>query len=200
MVVTRAASQVLEKKVGDVSQEDSIAVQAKNVSSLSIATNRPGARVYLDSLFIGVTPITGIPIKPGEHALRVLDPRLTSWGNTNITKDFRVQAGEGKVLNFGLTEEPTKLPAKMTDGIISLKKVDIGTSNTPLYVVAGSGLLAGISAAYLKEKADRIFGDYQISGDPSLWERTSTYDKLSRVSMIIFELSFAALAYLLLSE
>jgi len=169
-------------------------------STLSITTNLPGARVYLDTLFIGITPLHNISLKPGNYVLKILNPRIASWEMNNIIKDITISPGEKVVLDLQFPDSYMKLPLKASDKAILLGKADFTSSNAHLYIVAGTGLLSGIAAAYFKQQADRVFDDYQRTSNPSLLDRTRLYDKWSGVALVIFELSFAALTYFLLSD
>lgn len=193
-------AQVSADSVGRFSEKDSMLVILRGEATLGVTTSLPGARVYLDTLFVGVTPFHSMIIKPGNYVLKILNPYVANWEASNIVRDISIFPGEKIELDFQIPKVAAMPPPKATDRAILLSKTDVTSSNTRLYVVAGAGLLSGIAAAYFKQKADRVFDDYQQTSDPSLLENTRRYDRWSGVALMIFELSFAALTYLLLSE
>jgi hypothetical protein len=68
-------------------------------------------------------------------------------------------------------------------------------------IAAGSTMvLSGVFAAYFKGKANRTFDSYLTTSNPGDLNLTRYYDSMSAYSLVISEVSFAVLAYLLLSD
>jgi hypothetical protein len=193
-------AQISADSVGRFPLEDSLLVKFRRVATLTVTTSLPGARVYLDSLFVGVTPSRDIIVKPGNYLLKVLNPHVASWEASSIVRNTSILPGERLELNFQIPNMALTVPPKANDNAILLTRADPTSSFTPLYAAVGTGLLSGVASAFLKQKADRVFDDYQQTSDPSLLDNTRRYDRWSGVALMIFELSFAALTYLLLSE
>lgn len=68
------------------------------------------------------------------------------------------------------------------------------------YVAASTMILSGVLSAYWKDRANRDFDRYGLTKDPALLASTQSLDRRSGIAITISHLSFAALAYLLLSE
>jgi hypothetical protein len=68
------------------------------------------------------------------------------------------------------------------------------------YVAASTMILSGVLSAYWKDRANRDFDRYRLTHDPALLASTQRLDRRSGIAIAISHLSFAALAYLLLSE
>lgn len=74
------------------------------------------------------------------------------------------------------------------------------TNPIPVYVSAGAFILSGIVAAALKERADKEFEIYQRTLEPERRRHTERLDRQSGAAFAVMQVSFAALAYLLLVE
>ncbi len=57
---------------------------ASEMASLFVSSNVNGASVYLDSLFLGVTPLERNDVSPGVYRLRVLHSNHRSWYRKSI--------------------------------------------------------------------------------------------------------------------
>jgi hypothetical protein len=228
---------------------------------LSVTTNQPGASVFLDTLFLGATPLTHVAVKPGNYTLKVLAHNSTQWEQPSIVKEITIAGGDTLSFSFEfpysyfITSEPfgaavmqndstlgtTPLRlmrlAPLSDALLLRKSgyedatLDIrqwqGNSitlqlhpkdNVPVesavvlnnggkegttahvYIVAGAGLLSGIASAYFKRQADKFFSDYQSNNKSSLLDDTRRYDRYAAITLALFEISFAALTYFLLSD
>ncbi len=67
---------------------------------LTIQADIDSAIVLLDSVKIGVTPLTVRDVQPGFHHLRVVHPDVTSWLTGNILDSVDVRPGEEKALRY----------------------------------------------------------------------------------------------------
>jgi len=68
------------------------------------------------------------------------------------------------------------------------------------YAAATSMILSGVLSAYWKDRANSDFDKYVETRDPALLASTQRLDHRSGIAITISHASFAALAYLLLSE
>ena len=64
-----------------------------SLASLSIVTTLPGADVYIDSMFVGKSPLRNVSVSKGRHLLRAYYPSVFSW-NPRIVVDS-VEVWEG---------------------------------------------------------------------------------------------------------
>lgn len=63
-------------------------------SYLSIESNIEGAKVYLDSMNIGETPIYNFKINSGNYNLKVVYPDDKSWNQSLYTESIQLSPGE----------------------------------------------------------------------------------------------------------
>ncbi|MEN3038533.1 MAG: PEGA domain-containing protein [Candidatus Kryptonium sp.] len=66
--------------------------------------------------------------------------------------------------------------------------------------IVGVGLANGIISVYFKSKADKLYEEYLKTGDIEKLNAVKTYDKISGLTLVIFELTTAIAIYLLLKE
>lgn len=64
------------------------------ISLLSIESNIVGANVYLNSKFLGKTPIHNFPMPPGSHELILIYPDEKSWNQSVHKESIKVNNGE----------------------------------------------------------------------------------------------------------
>lgn len=50
-----------------------------NLAAFTVHSNVEGARVFVDSVFLGLTPLDNHPLKPGLHTLRCIHSNAESW-------------------------------------------------------------------------------------------------------------------------
>ncbi len=70
--------------------------------TLSVSCNADGALVRLDGQVIGKTPLSGVLVAPGRHALTVESPGYDSW-----SKEFSGEVYQTVVLKALLLDQPT---------------------------------------------------------------------------------------------
>lgn len=68
------------------------------------------------------------------------------------------------------------------------------------YASGATMIVSGVASAYLKDRANRHFDAYSLTSNPADLSRTRTLDRQATATLIISEISFAILTYLLLSE
>jgi hypothetical protein len=76
----------------------------------------------------------------------------------------------------------------------------ISSQNWPLYASGSTMLVSGVLSAYLKDQANREFDRYLQSRNPALLSSTRRLDRAAVIALVVSQLSFAVLSYLLLSE
>jgi hypothetical protein len=72
--------------------------------------------------------------------------------------------------------------------------------STIFKVLAGTLIVLGATTAYYKLEADKIFNDYQFSGDQTLLDQTEKYDRISAVTFVAMQINFGLILYLFLSD
>jgi len=65
---------------------------------------------------------------------------------------------------------------------------------------AAGMVISGVAAAYFKDKANTQFERYSATNNPALLTSTQRYDRLSLISLIVTQVTFAILTYSLLSD
>ncbi len=226
---------------------------------LSVASNVLKARVFVDSILIGLTPLDHFPVTPGTHTVCVIAGDDRSWIANKACERVLVAAGEEirlllHVLRsmhvtsepYGATivyrdsvlgETPFIFTTHAQQGIITISKVgyetlsltfdstatvlhcslvsgrglsdDVATlyidkeesrNGLPVIITASSAVVAGIAAAYFKIRADNLYHEYTISGNPEQLDRIRQLDLASGVTLAASQLSLILLTYFLLSR
>lgn len=233
-------------------------------SMVSILTEPSGADVYVDSTFVGKSPIKGLTLAVGSHRVRAFYPSVFSW-NAVVMQDslflsgapqqeksltlgqvLRVQSDPpGGIVRYGGTElgpTPlyTRLPSMIKgdlvvqkDGYDSLRvpaaevnrgllrvqlaaRNESGESSRPSDILGINGaiprdyrmayasgaamIVSGVGSAIMKDRANRSFDSYLLSNNPADLSATRRLDRGALAALIVSQISFAVLAYFLLSE
>jgi len=71
---------------------------------LVLITDIDSARVYLDTLYAGVTPLAVDTLRPGTYRLRLLPPHTESWLAHAVDDTVSVSAGDTLTLRYTLRE------------------------------------------------------------------------------------------------
>ncbi len=230
---------------------------------ITISTDPPGADLYVDSVFVGKTPLKDFRIAEGTHLVRAFYPSVFAWNAIVVPESVMVLRGahlekqidlgevisiqsdppDGIVVYRGriLGETPlfTRLSSPLAgdlrierEGFDSLQvpvseiqkglvRVKLRAKNGMAGSVPGDGLalaengatdhwltyasgatmiVSGVASAYLKDRANRHFDAYSLTGSPADLSRTRTLDRQAAATLILSEISFAVLTYLLLSD
>jgi hypothetical protein len=155
-----------------------------------IVTDPSGAMLFAGDSAIGATPIVlavppdGVPggfsaVKDGyERAILPLPP-----GGNGITR--------AALHKLWQSEPPEGALVKESNGT---------RSSFNVYAAGGVTLIAGAAAAYFKIKADNRNADYQASGNPALRDETRRLDTAAAVSLLVTQIGFGFLTYVLLAD
>ena len=238
--------------------------QSDSTGTASIITEPAGADVYVDSVFIGKSPLTGITLARGTHRIRAFYPSVFAWNaimmqdslevsgaarqekRLDIGEVLRIQSDPpGGIVRYGGTElgsTPlyTRLPSMVAgdliiqkDGYDSLRvpvrelhrgflrvqlspKNESGVSSRPSDVLGVNGaiprdhivtyasgaamIVSGVASAIMKDRANRKYDAYLQSNNPADLSSTRSLDRGAAAALILSQISFAILAYFLLSE
>ena len=101
-----------------------------------------------------------------------------------------------------LVELQPKLPrSSLTTPDVLPSDYENGASKHWLtYTSASTMIASGVLSAYLKDRANGDFDQYLRTNDPALLSSTRRLDRQAAISLVVTQLSFALLTYLLLSE
>jgi hypothetical protein len=236
---------------------------ADSLGALSVSSDPTGADVYLDSLYVGKTPIQGYALPEGSYRLKVYYPSVFAWDALSREDTVSISAKRrsekvyqlgtvlriqsvpegGSVLYRGNDLGTTPLflasPARLTgeitirkDGFVPQRLVIgnngnstlaarlqpqpgainlpppevltesrmVGPSHWLTYASGSTMIVSGVVSAYLKDQANRKFDQFLLTRDPALLASTRRLDRGAAASLIVTQISFALLSYLLLSE
>ncbi|AGB02486.1 PEGA domain-containing protein [Methanoregula formicica] len=101
---------------------------AADTGTLSISSNPAGAAIYVDSVNMGVTPITLANIASGTHTVEIRSP-----GYLTFSLQVTVNAGETTSLSPALVKSPLSLPLSPVTTLAGL-------------IIAGAVFLIGCAA------------------------------------------------------
>jgi hypothetical protein len=231
--------------------------------TLTVQTDPPGADLFIDSMYVGRSPLQSLPVQKGAHRIKAFYPSVFSW-NASVTEEtFEILSVENlekrlildKILNVQ-TDPPgsTVLHAGKVIGVtplyvrgasaiagelviqksgydslivpiseikegflrLQLRSISgpgaalpladlrgpdlVATDRWPTYVSGLSMIVSGVTSAYLKDRANKEFDRYLVSKDPAGLSRTNRLDRGAAISLVVSQLSFVVLSYLLLSE
>jgi hypothetical protein len=230
-------------------------------ASISISTTPVGADVYVDSVFVGKSPVRNISTVTGRHFIRAFYPSVFSWNPLVVVDSLEALEGANpeKQIVLGthlrVQSEPTgstvlvggtiagttplylQSPELLRENLSIIKLgydtlvVPVGdqsagylfaklnpkagfprgtitgvapaapTSDQWLTYASGATMIgSGVLSAYLKDRANREFDRYMITKDPGSLSLTRRLDKGAAASLVVSQISFVILAYILLSE
>jgi hypothetical protein len=236
---------------------------ADSLGLLSVASSPAGADVYLDSLYLGKTPIREYALPEGSYRLKLYYPSVFAWDalSKEDTVSISAQGRSEKVYQLGtvlrvqsvpeggnvmyqgndlgvtplyLTSPvqlrgelviqkegfvPQSLPISGNENVTLAARLQsengkaglrfpevlseskaIGPNHWLTYASVSTMIVSGVVSAYLKDQANRKFDRYVATRDPALLSSTRRLDREAAASLIVTQLSFALLTYLLLSE
>lgn len=104
---------------------------------VTIESKPPGAAVYIDSMFVGKTPLLQKEARPGSHELRVIYPNATSWMALSKQQAIEVEPGKEVRYAFELGSILT-LNSRPAGASVFLQDRELGM--TPLYYRASNPL------------------------------------------------------------
>jgi PEGA domain len=235
-----------------------------SVGTVSIITEPSGADLYIDSLFVGKSPLQSVAIAPGSHTIRAFYPSVFAWNAVVTHEPLDISGGEhlekrldvGQVMRIqsdppggivhsggsviGTTPLYAHLPrpgavdlmiqkegydslriplSDIKEGFVRVQlspKSGVGGAARPGDILVGNGaaatdhwltyasgsgmIVSGVASAYLKDRANRNFESYLRTNNPADLSSTRTLDREAAAALIVSQISFALLAYFLLSE
>lgn len=170
----------------DVRAGEGIALAFEFGSVLHVHSTPPGATVTAGGRVLGSTPL----YHRGAETLRGA-MRISREGYEDLVVDA---AAPSKMFHL----KPIREPAHADMTVES--SADRAGVRLATYVSAAGMVVSGVTAAYFKHKADGRFAQYASTGNPRDLNATKKYDNYSGIALILTEVSFGLLTYLLLSE
>jgi hypothetical protein len=158
---------------------------------LKVQTDPPGSTVVFDGRPLGVTPL----YMHGDSSVA---------GNLVVQKrgydSLTVSPNEIKEGFLRLHLRPiSDSGAGFSHG--DLRGPDlVATDHWPTYVSGFAMIVSGVTSAYLKDQANKKFDDYLLTNNPASLSTTNRLDRGAAISLVISQVSFVILSYLLLSE
>jgi len=234
-----------------------------SLGTITVQTDPPGADLFIDSMFVGKSPLQSLPIQQGTHHVKAFYPSVFSW-NASVTEEtlevvsagnFEMRLILGKILKvqtdppggtvlyagkaLGVTplyvrgasaiagnlviqksgyDSLTVPSSEIKDGFLRLQLHPVSgpgaaltladlrgpdivaTEHWPTYVSGLTMIVSGVTSAYLKDQANKEFERYLVSKNPASLSTTNRLDRGAAISLVISQISFVVLSYLLLSE
>lgn len=154
---------------------------------MQISSEPAGADIVAGDSLIGVTPLF-IEHVPGGATLR-----LSKEGYTAATIVPGMVSDQFHVV---LIPDGTDPGSAMTAPALAAGE----SSMSSIYITTAATVVAGVSAAYFKIKADGYYSDYLRSGDQSAVDNVRRYDVAAGISLAVSQIGMGVLTYLLLSR
>lgn len=89
------------------SQQDSVSADTLNINDnlktvfLSVYSEPKDAKIFLDTLFIGISPVLHYKLQIGTYKLKAVNPNpVTEWQNGNIVKDIVISGDTAVSFTF----------------------------------------------------------------------------------------------------
>lgn len=101
-----------------------------SAGTVSIATEPPGADLYIDTIYVGKAPIKEIRMTAGSHTVRAFYPSMFSWNAVVTHESVSVANGESIEKRMKVGEAIT-VQSDPSDGIVRYEGRMLGS--TPLY-------------------------------------------------------------------
>jgi hypothetical protein len=159
--------------------------------ALSVQTEPAGGTVLLNGRPVGLTPvyITGVPDLNGNLTIQ-------KRGYDSLV----VPVHEIKGGSLRLRLRPIDL-TKNAPGNGDLRGPDlVATDHWPTYVSGITMIVSGVTSAILKDQANKEFDKYLLTKDPATLSNTNRLDRGAAISLVVSQISFVVLTYLLLGE
>ena len=234
-----------------------------SLATVTVLTNPSGADLFIDSMYVGKSPLQSFSIQRGSHHIKVFYPSVFSW-NASVTEDalevvvvgnFEKRLVLGKILkvqtdppggtvlydgkSLGVTPlyvrgasyiagnliiqksgyDSLTVPSnEIKEGFLRLQLRPavgpgaalspgdlrgpdlVATDHWPTYVSGLTMIVSGVTSAYLKDQANKEFDRYLVSKNPAGLSTTNRFDRGAAISLVISQISFVVLSYLLLSD
>jgi len=159
---------------------------------IHIESNLPNARVYADSVWIGLA--SGSPFTVSETAkiITVRHPDPDLWSVPVFDFLLGKDAPEQFVANFVASE------ALFSSGNPAFGVDTVPPNNKWIAIAAGASVLAGVAAIHFRTKADNRFNDYLKTGDNRLKKQVKSLDVQSGAALGVMQIGVGIIAFRLI--
>ena len=180
-------------QVISIAEQETIAVAPVFRRMIAIRTKPYAADVYLDHRFIGSTP----------QFLMLAD---TTQGTISLQKEGYhpqlVRLSDIYTESMYVQLEPILEMRQAYIQSITLAQRSLQRQKRFVYAFTAMAIVSGITSAYFHHQSDLTFRDYRRTGDLNkmdrLYDKSITYERVSKVSLGMFQISFALSAYQLI--
>jgi hypothetical protein len=69
-------------------------------AKISITSNVDSTIIFIDTLFLGYTPITNFEIKPGNYVIKGISKKIGEWSAEIIEKEIKINTDDSMHLDF----------------------------------------------------------------------------------------------------
>ncbi|MGB2867228.1 MAG: PEGA domain-containing protein [Bacteroidota bacterium] len=136
LITTILLGQTLYGQGSGATNSDSLSPKARE-GWITVQTGPRRADIFLDSVFLGKSPIEKKAIPAGKHFLKIISPDVMAWDRVERTDSLTVVPGEEakRTIDFGVRVKLNSIPYGAT---VLQEGREVGV--TPLsLVIAGSG-------------------------------------------------------------
>ena len=106
-------------------------LKGQSTGHITVLSTPPGARIQLDSTWIGNAPLYDVAVPPGRHVLRAYPPYSGIWNIADQTITFHVQSGQDTTIQFTFTP-PLFINSIPPQATVFLDSTEI--AQTPAYI------------------------------------------------------------------
>jgi len=171
----------------NVSAGASLTLHAAKTRYIHLTTEPSDADVFVSDSLLGHSPIVLYPI----DSLSTYDVSKNGFRRSSFPADEL--SGE-----YHLVLVRDGLQAMPESQYLAIPPVE--KSMTDVYVTTAVTVVAGVSAAYFKIKADNNYSDYLQTGDRANLDKVHRNDLAAGISLAVSQAGVAFLTYLLLSR
>ncbi|MEX2116408.1 MAG: PEGA domain-containing protein [Bacteroidota bacterium] len=155
-------------------------------TTLNLVTMPSGVNVLYDGRLIGTTPLFYRSSVPLSNMLV-------------LRKDgFRIQEVHPGSIRGIVTMSVVDASVAESEMAIA-PSIEKSLPRWAEYTSAAGIVVSGVAAAYFKHRANAHFNTYRLSGSAAALDDTRRFDGYSAVSLVVTQISFGVLAYLLLA-
>lgn len=114
---------------------------ALTVGYLTVQSTQRDIRVYDDTLFLGTTPLSDVPLRTGYHILRYVRSEKNDWSAAVAADTLFVMAGEriekkiSLPANYHIISEPFGAEVVIDDSVVGITPCFISLLNPPRAVL-----------------------------------------------------------------
>jgi hypothetical protein len=105
-------------------------VRSDSLGTVAVVTDPPGADLFIDSMYVGKSPLLSAAIERGSHRIRAFYPSMFSW-NATVTEDTIAIVAAGNLRKHMVLGRTLNVQTEPPGSTVLLNGTFLGT--TPLY-------------------------------------------------------------------